>query len=315
MVYRHRMLTSWLRICAFSCLLLLLATAPGWSAGPPQLRQASVNGAMLSYVEQGSGAPVLFVHGCCTDARAWEAQREAVAAQRRFIALNLRYHGTAAWTDDGARYGHQAHADDIAAFIRGLNAGPVDLVGWSYSGLMVALVAAQHPELVRSLTIHEPAFTSFITDPVQLKAATEDRGAMLGPVMGAVRAGDNAGAARLVPTRVNDQADFWNSASAETGVMFAENARTLPLAFLTAPPPPPMTCAQLGQFRMPALMTYGGDTRPFYRIATAAAAGCIPGAQLVAVPGGRHLAMVQQPEAFNAILLQFLSKVGPPPKL
>ena len=75
-----------------------------------------------------------------------------------------------------------------------------------------------------------------------------------------------------------------------------------------------MTCDQLRQIKIPALMTYGGDTRPFYRIAAEGAAGCIPGAQLVSIQGGRHLAIVQQPDAFNAALLQFLATAGSQPK-
>ena len=294
--------------------LIALTGVGAHAADPPQMRQASVNGTMLTYVEQGSGGPVLFIHGCCTDLRAWDAQREAVAARYRYIGLNLRYHGTAPWPDDGAKYSHQGHADDIAAFIQGLGAGPVDLVGWSYSGLIVALVAVQHPELVHSLAIHEPGFASFLTDPAQMKTATDDRGAMLGPVMAALKGGDVAGAGRLVPTRVNDQPEFWNGASAETAAMFSENARTIPLAFLIAPPPPALSCAQMGAVKMPVLISYGADTRVFYRIASAGAAGCIPGAQLVAVPGGRHLSMVEQPAAFNAMLTGFLAKAGTAPR-
>jgi pimeloyl-ACP methyl ester carboxylesterase len=79
------------------------------------------------------------------------------------------------------------------------------------------------------------------------------------------------------------------------------------------PPPPPMTCDQLRHLKIPALMTYGADTWPYYRISAEAAAACIPGAQLVAVPG-RHLAIVQQPDGFNAVLLQFLAKAGSQPK-
>jgi hypothetical protein len=43
------------------------------------------------------------------------------------------------------------------------------------------------------------------------------------------------------------------------------------------------------------------------------AAACIPDVQFVTIPG-RHLAIAQQPEAFNAALLQFLSKSGSRPK-
>jgi pimeloyl-ACP methyl ester carboxylesterase len=223
---------------ALICGLLLFSVGHAWAAGAPsapQIKQASVNGVTLVYEEQGDGAPVVFIHGCCTDYRAWDAQRQAIAPHYRFIGLNLRYHGTAPWPDDGSKYSHQTHADDIAAFIRGLNAGPVDLVGWSYSGLIVMLVTVQHPDLVHSLTIHEPGVLSYVADPATVKIATEDRPAMLGPAIAAAKAGDVAGAARLVPVGVNHQPDFWDSASADTRSMFADNARTIPLAFFTAP--------------------------------------------------------------------------------
>ena len=42
----------------------------------PQLR---VNGGDLSYIEQGTGAPVVFVHGAWMGLRYWEPQRQAIA--------------------------------------------------------------------------------------------------------------------------------------------------------------------------------------------------------------------------------------------
>ena len=314
MTCRYEALASCSRKLALICGLLLFAGGQVQSAKPPSIKQASVNGVTLVYEEQGDGVPVVFVHGCCTDYRAWDAQRPAIAAHYRFIGLNLRYHGTAPWPDDGSKYSHQTHADDIAALIRGLNAGPVDLVGWSYSGLIVMLVAVQHPELLHSLTIHEPGSASFITDPASLKIVGEDRQAMLGSSIEAAKAGDVASAARLVPIGVNHQPDFWETATPDVRSMFLDNARTIPLAFIKAPPPPPMTCDQLRQIKIQTLITYGEDTRSLYHIVAEGAASCIPGSQLVAIKGGRHLAIVQQPDLFNAALLQFLSKAGSQPK-
>ena len=82
MAYRHEVLTSCSRKLALICGLLLLAVGQAWSAGAPsapQIKQASVNGVTLVYEEQGDGAPVIFIHGCCTDYRAWDAQRQAIA--------------------------------------------------------------------------------------------------------------------------------------------------------------------------------------------------------------------------------------------
>jgi len=312
---RYEALTSCSRKLALICGLLLLAVGQAWSAGAPsapQIKQASVNGVTLVYQEQGDGAPVVFVHGCCTDYRAWDAQRQAIAPHYRFIALNLRYFGTAPWPDDGSKYSHQTFVDDIAVFIRGLNAGPVDLVGWSYSGPIVLLVALQHPELVHSLTIHEPYSATYLTDPASAKIASDDRLAALAPAIAAAKAGDFAGAARLTPIGVNHQPDFWETTTPEIRTMFLDNARTWTPS-LAAPPQPPMTCDMLHQIKIPVLITVGEDTRSYYRIGAEGAASCIPGAQLVTIPG-RHLAIAQQPEGFNAALLQLLAKAGSQPK-
>lgn len=277
----------------------------------PQIKQASVNGVTLDYQDQGEGAPVVFIHGCCTDYRAWDKQREALAPHYHFIGLNMRYFGSAPWPDNGAKYSQQTDVDDIVAFLQGLNVGPVDLVGWSYSGPIVMLVALQHPELVHSLVVHEPGGPSIIPDPVQAKLASDDRGAMLTPVIAAAKSGDLELAARLTPGAVNNQPDAWETLSPNIQTMFRDNARTWTAA-LTAPPQPPLTCDMLHQMKMPTLITRGADTRATFALTSDAAAHCIPSAQYVIVPG-RHLAIAQQPVAFNAALLQFLENSGSKP--
>src|SRR5206468_10206580 len=157
---------------------------------------ASVNGVDLVYLEQGQGAPVVFVHGAFSD-RAWLGQREAVAQRHRYIALTQRYFGTAPWPDSGEKFSLATHADDLAVFIRELKAGPVHVVGWSYGGAIALALAVQHPKLLKTLFLHEPAgIASFVTDPADAKAASEDRSAMVG-ASGASKAGDTAGAVRL----------------------------------------------------------------------------------------------------------------------
>ena len=98
---------KWLKGRAFFATVGLVAlfwgivTAQGVSAPPPVAKQVSVNGVDLVYLEQGQGAPVVFVHGGFADHRAWEGQREAVAKHYRYIALTQRYFGTAPWPDGG----------------------------------------------------------------------------------------------------------------------------------------------------------------------------------------------------------------------
>jgi pimeloyl-ACP methyl ester carboxylesterase len=290
--------------------LLLSAINPAWSAEVPssaEMKQTLIDGSTFFYQEQGTGSPVVFVHGCCTDLRAWEGQRDAIAKRDRFIALNLRYHGTGSWAGEGPNYSIQTHVSDVASFIKGLNLGPVDLVGWSYSGPIVLSVALQYPEIVRSLTVYEPTAGAYISDPASVKSAGEDRQAALGPAVAASKAGDLAAVARSVPAGVNNQPDLFTSLPPQVQSMFLDNARTVAL-LIGSPPPPPLTCAQLSQIKVPTLISRGEATRAVFQISTEALAKCIPDSKFVMVPGARHLGMILQPEAFNEMLVQFLKR-------
>ena len=153
-----RRTTPLIAIAAFAATAALLAacqTSPG--SAPSSVKYMAANGARLPYVEQGQGTPVVFVHGAVSDHRTWERQRDVVSANYRAISYTQRYFGTEPWDKSGPKFGEQTHADDLAAFIRGLNVGPVHLVSWSYGGHITLLVALNSPELVKSVFAFEPS--------------------------------------------------------------------------------------------------------------------------------------------------------------
>jgi pimeloyl-ACP methyl ester carboxylesterase len=275
---------------------------------PPHTRQLSVNGVELSYIEQGAGAPVVFVHGAWIDLRFWEPQRQVVARQHRFIAYNQRYHGTAPWPDDGKQYSAATHAADLTAFVRKVNAGPVHLVGISYGGFLAALVASGHPELVRSLTLAEPAIGALLADLPEAKPALEDRGKGMSPVVAAAKAGDSAQAVKLFFDWVNNQgAGAFDRQPESLRQLILDNARTVP-PFLSAPQPPAISCTTLGSVKAPTLVVGGEQSRRFYSLINEVVVRCIPGSRLVIIPMATHPLSYQNPAAFNEALLQFLAR-------
>lgn len=119
---------------------------------------ATVNGTTLDYIEEGRGEPVVFVHGGSADQRVWEKQVHAFGAAHRAIFVSCR----GSWPNDKPREGEEisldTHVDDLAAFIRDLDGGPVHLVGHSSpGGFGSLLVAHRYPRLVRSVVLCEPA--------------------------------------------------------------------------------------------------------------------------------------------------------------
>jgi len=202
-------------------------------------RQLQINGVDLNYVEQGTGTPVVLIHGAIQDNRFWDSQREVVARKYRAIALNLRYHGSAPWPDEGKNYSAATHAADLVDFVRALNAGPVHLVGRSYGGNVVAIVALQHPELVRSVVLVEPLTASLIAGP-EAKAVLNERNQSFGLIRAAAKNGDSTKATVLLSEWSNNQGPgSFELQSQASRSMALDNARTLPL-LLAAPPPPPV---------------------------------------------------------------------------
>lgn len=99
------------------------------------------------------GAPlptVVLVHGITASHRAWPAVVSALPG-RRVVAPDLRGRGRSN-TLPGP-YGMAAHADDVAAVIGALAAGPVVVVGHSMGGFVSLVLTHRHPDLVARLVL------------------------------------------------------------------------------------------------------------------------------------------------------------------
>jgi pimeloyl-ACP methyl ester carboxylesterase len=280
------------------------------NASVPIAKQIMVNDVTLPYITQGQGTPVVFVHGAFSDLRVWEPQREAVAAHYQYIAYTQRYFGTKPWADKGEKYSQVTHAADLAAFIRQLNVGPVYLVGRSYGGTVAVRVALQHPELVRGVFVQEPTIAATaVADPDVRGILKKERGG-LAPAREAAKAAKSDEATRLFADWTNGQPGGFDRLPPETRSVHLDNGRTIALHFaaaFAAAPPPKVSCADLGQMKRPLAITAGELTRPFFKILAETAHNCVPGSQLILIPGARHAATTQNPAAFNNALLTFLA--------
>ncbi len=292
-------------LAATALITVLLAacqTTPG--NVPSAVKYMPANGARLPYVEQGKGTPVVFVHGAVSDHRTWARQREAVSARYRAIAYTQRYFGTEAWDKNGPKFGVQTHADDLAAFIRGLDAGPVHLVAWSYAGHIALKVALEKPELVKSAFVFEPAVASYVSDPAQLKALADDAGVMFGPVGQAVQSGDNAAAVQRLIDGVGEREGYFAAQPAAMQAIQLDSAGTMPL--ILADKAPPLSCAQLGQIKPPVAIARGELVRPFFKEIADAAARCMPTARRVIAPKAKHMWPGEDPQGFSEAVIAFL---------
>jgi non-heme chloroperoxidase len=138
----------------------------GWEVVEP-LSYLEIDGTKLACAERGSGDPVIFVHGALSDYRSWSPQLRSLSDKYRTIAYSRRFHYPEL-TAIPDQYSYRRHVDDLIALIEQLGLDHVNLVGHSYGATVAALVAAERPELVRSLVLGEPGLFSILSDASDL---------------------------------------------------------------------------------------------------------------------------------------------------
>jgi pimeloyl-ACP methyl ester carboxylesterase len=117
---------------------------------------APVDGLEMYFEMQGSGKPLILLHGGLGSTDMFREILPSLAKNRRVIALDLQAHGRTADSDRPLSY--EAMADDVAALIRYLKLDKADVMGYSVGGEVALRTAIQHPDEVRKLVVVSAAF-------------------------------------------------------------------------------------------------------------------------------------------------------------
>ena len=160
---------------------------------------ANVNGVQLYYERNGSGEPLVLVHGSWVDRRVWDDAApllrrsfDVVVYDRRGHSLSTCPPGQGSVHDD---------VDDLVALIDLLGAGPAHVAGASFGGSIALRLAAERPDVLLSAAVHEPPLFDLLDrralEASELTALTELR-AQLVSVAARLEAGDLEGGARPV---------------------------------------------------------------------------------------------------------------------
>ncbi len=117
----------------------------------------SDDGLNIAYESDGSGAPVVLVHGFASDrVQNWKAPgwyETLTAAGYRVIALDCRGHGQSDKPHDAAFYGHRKMAGDVIAVMKASGIANAFLMGYSMGGFISIHLLMSHPELFHKVAI------------------------------------------------------------------------------------------------------------------------------------------------------------------
>ena len=110
--------------------------------------------ALLFARSEGSGPPLIILHGLFGSSRNWAAQARQLGERWSVSALDLRNHGNSPWRD-GMDY--QAMAGDVLRYLDTAGYPEVVLVGHSMGGKAAMALSLMAPERVSALVVVDMA--------------------------------------------------------------------------------------------------------------------------------------------------------------
>ena len=255
-----------------------------------------ISGVQLHYTEQGSGKPVLLVHGFPLDSRMWEAQIPALAsAGCRVFAPDLRGFGQ---SKSDSAFTLESLADDLHSFARAVGAIPFVYVGLSMGGYVALAYAKKYLADLRALVLVD---TKAEADTPEGK---EGRGKMIDLVR---KEGSKAVAEQMMAKMLaKDAADQRpQAAQALRRIMEACPPKTIEHA-LAAMRDRPDRSGELSAIKVPTLVIVGESDAITPPAVAESMVGKIAGAQLVTIRGAGHMSPMEQPEQVNRAIRSFL---------
>jgi 2-succinyl-6-hydroxy-2,4-cyclohexadiene-1-carboxylate synthase len=259
-------------------------------------------GADYNVETAGAGAPLMLLHGFTGSAESWSHLQPALAARLTMIMPDLLGHGRTGAPDDPVRYRMEPCVADLIAILDALSIGRTHLLGYSMGGRVALAAAVEHPERIASLILESAS--PGLAGAGEREARVASDNALADAIE---RDGIEAFVARWewIPLFATQERLPAQVRARLRTQRLSNNPRGLAnsLRGLGTGVPPPLW-ERLTELKMPCLIMAGELDGKFAGIARAMAAA-IAGSALAIVPGAGHTIHLEQPAAFERLVLEF----------
>jgi pimeloyl-ACP methyl ester carboxylesterase len=251
------------------------------------MSRAKLNGIEIDYEVSGSGPPVLLSHGYSATRRMWDGQHRALGDAYQVISWSMRGHGQTESPAEPSKYSADLTVGDMEALLRQLGVRRAVIGGLSLGGVASLGFYLAHPEMTRALVICDsgPGFRN-----AEARAAWNQRAHERAAELEARGLDALSGRSREMREAMGEHRSAQGLAHAARGMLTQEGSRLID---------------GLPSIRVPTLIIVGDKDQPFL-VPCEYMAKKIPGARLEVIAGAGHSSNLDQPEAFNRVLRDFL---------
>ena len=251
----------------------------------------------LAYEERGSGPVLLFIHGFPFDRTMWVAQLAGLAKIRTAVAVDLRGHGLSD-VMTGGDFSMDLFADDVAKTLDAIGAEKADIAGLSMGGYVLFSFWRRHPERARSLIFID---TKAEADADEAKAGREKT----------AETAASQGMQPIYETLASKVVGSSPSVEVQDKLkkMMLGTAPEVAAADALAMRDRADSTADLPNITVPVLWLHGEEDALMPIEGARASAAKVPGAKFVSIPKGGHVSPMENPDATNAAIADFLKGI------
>jgi pimeloyl-ACP methyl ester carboxylesterase len=133
--------------------LIISNNSKGWAQGSESLSHIiKVSNATVEYFSIGSGETIVLIPGGGLNVTYMEGLAQALSKEGyRAVRINPRGAGASKGEADNVTL--QDLAGDVAGVIKDLNVGPVHVAGHAFGNRVARMLAADHPDLIKSVIL------------------------------------------------------------------------------------------------------------------------------------------------------------------
>ena len=243
------------------------------------------------------GPVVCLTHSLSSDSGMWAEQTAPLIAQGwRVLRIDMRGHGGS--DPVAADYSMSALAQDVAAVLTALGLARVHFIGLSIGGMLGQAFALEHGERLHSALWCDtlPASPSAAAGMWEERKAAVRRANSLEPLADATM--ERWFTPAFKPRQPRRWREIRDTVAGTTPAGFLGCAAAI-LDFDFAP--------RLASLRLPVLVLCGAEDGATPPVENRRLAGLVPGARYEEIAAARHFPNVEQPEAFNRLMLDWLA--------
>jgi len=265
------------------------------------------DGIKLFYDETGTGIPLVFVHEFAGDHRSWESQVRYFGRRYRCIRYNARGYPPSDVPADGERYSQARARDDIRAVLDALKIDKAHVVGLSMGGFATLHFGFTYPQRARSVVVAGAGYGAAPNEREKFMAEAENSAARF-LSLGMAKAGEGYA---VGPTRVqfqNKDPRGWREFADQLAEHSAEGAAFTMRGVQKRRPSLYELTDRMQAMTVPTLIMTGDEDWSCLEPALLMKR-TIPTAGLVVMPNCGHTINLEEPDAFNRHVDDFLHAV------